>query len=188
MIPKKPKLVGTAQTDVLEHQVFSSPAAFELTLGKHVASRAAGNRGRRGRRRKTKYSQSGLPLDPALADVLYDWKHASQFGQDGDWVFASSQTAGELPLRSSRMLERQIKPAAEAAQLGPAIGWHTFRHTYSSMLRQLGVDLKVQQELLRHADIRITMNVYTQTVSEQKRSAHSSVVRLVLPLTRTGEA
>ncbi len=55
------------------------------------------------------------------------------------------------------------------------------------MLRQLGVDLKVQQELLRHADTRTTMNVYTQAVSEQKRSAHSSVVRLVLPLSNTCE-
>ncbi len=60
------------------------------------------------------------------------------------------------------------------------MGWHTFRHTYSSMLRQLGVDVKVQQELLRHADVRTTMNVYTQAVSEQKRAAHSSVVRMVL--------
>jgi site-specific recombinase XerD len=48
------------------------------------------------------------------------------------------------------------------------------------MLRQLGVDVKVQQELLRHADIRTTMNVYTQAVSEQKRAAHSKVVQMVL--------
>jgi len=86
------------------------------------------------------------------------------------------------------MLARQITSAADAAQIGSDIGWHTFRHTYSSMLRHLGVDLKVQQELLRHTDIRTTMNVYTQAVSEQKRSAHSSVVRLVLPLTKTDEA
>ena len=58
--------------------------------------------------------------------------------------------------------------------------WHTFGHSYSSMLRQLGVDVKVQQELLRHADIRTTINVYTQAVSEQKRAAHSRVVRMVL--------
>jgi predicted aspartyl protease len=51
----------------------------------------------------------------------------------------------------------------------------------SELLRQLGVDVKVQQELLRHADVRTTLNVYTQAVSEQKRSAHSSVVRIVLP-------
>jgi integrase len=131
---------------------------------------------------KTKYSQSGLPLDPALAEVLFAWKRASTFGHEADWVFASSQNAGELPLRSSKMLETQIKPAAMAAELGEGIGWHTFRHTYSCMLRQLGVDVKVQQELLRHADIRTTLNVYTQAVSEQKRTAHSSVVRMVLPV------
>jgi integrase len=130
---------------------------------------------------KTKYSQSGLPLDPALAEILFTWKRATQFGQDEDWIFASPQKAGELPLRSTAVLENHIKPAVVRAGLGNKVGWHTFRHTYSSMLRQLGVDLKVQQELLRHADIRTTMNVYTQAVSEQKRAAHSKVVRMVLP-------
>lgn len=66
------------------------------------------------------------------------------------------------------------------SKLGGRIGWHTFRHSYSSLLRQLGVDVKVQQELLRHADIRTTMNVYTQAVSEQKRAARDEVVQMVL--------
>lgn len=129
---------------------------------------------------KTKYSQSGLPLDPALAEILFTWKRASEFGREGDWVFASPAKAGEAPLRSTSVLANHIKPATISAGLGSNVGWHTFRHTYSSMLRELGVDLKVQQELLRHADIRTTMNVYTQAVSEQKRAAHSSVVRMVL--------
>jgi integrase len=129
---------------------------------------------------KTKYSQSGLPLDGQLAEILSAWKQASEFGTSEDWVFASPQKAGELPLRATAVLEDHIKPAAKTAQLGN-LGWHTFRHTYSTMLRQLGVDVKVQQELLRHADIRTTMNVYTQAVSEQKRAAHSKVVRMVLP-------
>jgi len=61
------------------------------------------------------------------------------------------------------------------------IGWHTFRHTYSTMLRSLGVDVKVQQELLRHADIQTTLKIYTQAVSDAKREANSKVVRMVLP-------
>jgi len=129
---------------------------------------------------KTKYSHSGLPLDPTLAEVLFRWQRESQFAKPGDWVFASPQMAGELPLRSTAVLEDHIKPAVGRANLGTGIGWHTFRHTYSSMLRQLGTDLKVQQELLRHADIRTTMNVYTQAVSDDKRSAHAKVVRMVL--------
>lgn len=130
---------------------------------------------------KTKYSRSGLPLDAALAETLFHWQRVSQFARPEDWVFASPYKAGELPFRSTAILTDRIKPAVKRAGLGSGIGWHTFRHTYSTILRQLGVDLKVQQELLRHADIRTTMNIYTQAVSDDKRAAHSKVVRMVLP-------
>jgi site-specific recombinase XerD len=49
------------------------------------------------------------------------------------------------------------------------------------LLHALGVDLKVQQELMRHADVRTTMNIYTQAVPTALREANSKVVRLVLP-------
>jgi integrase len=52
------------------------------------------------------------------------------------------------------------------------------------MLRAIGTDVKVQQELLRHADIQTTMNVYTQAVSEAKREAVNKVVRMVLSADR----
>jgi integrase len=35
----------------------------------------------------------------------------------------------------------------------------TFRHTYSTLLHAYGTDMKVQQELLRHSDIRTTDSV-----------------------------
>ena len=54
-------------------------------------------------------------------------------------------------------------------------------YTYSSILRSVGTDIKVQQELLRHANIQTTMNIYTQAVSDQKRAANSKVVQMVLP-------
>jgi hypothetical protein len=47
------------------------------------------------------------------------------------------------------------------------------------MLLAAHVDLKVQQELLRHSSIQSTMNIYTQAVSEQKRAANSLVVAVV---------
>jgi integrase len=59
------------------------------------------------------------------------------------------------------------------------IGWHTFRHTYSSMLHALGTKPAVQKELLRHADIRTTLNIYTQAVSAEKREVPSRVVSAV---------
>ncbi len=67
--------------------------------------------------------------------------------------------------------------AAEKVGLG-RIGWHRIRHSHSSLLRALGVDLKAQQELLRHADIRTTMNIDTHAVPAALRKANSKVFRL----------
>lgn len=40
--------------------------------------------------------------------------------------------------------------------------------------------MKVQQELMRHASIQTTMNIYGQVLSDTKRQANSKVVQLVL--------
>jgi integrase len=44
------------------------------------------------------------------------------------------------------------------------------------MLRQQGVDLKTAQELLRHANSRITLEVYQQAVGAEKRAAQTLTV------------
>jgi integrase len=41
-------------------------------------------------------------------------------------------------------------------------------------------DLAVQQKLMRHADIRTTMNVYGDVVTNEMQEAHSKVVDLAL--------
>ena len=79
---------------------------------------------------------------------------------------------------SPHVLHPLLEAAAVRAAIGK-IGWHTFRHTYSTMLRAAGADIKVQQELLRHSTIQSTMNIYTQAVSEQKRAANSSAVAIL---------
>jgi hypothetical protein len=55
-----------------------------------------------------------------------------------------------------------------------------FRHTYRSWLDETGAPMKVQQELMRHASIQTTMNVYGQAMSSSKREANSKIVELVL--------
>jgi len=125
---------------------------------------------------KTETSSRPLPLDPVLAGHLKELHQRSFYKASGDWVFAND--AGR-PRWQETILTRQLKPAAVRAGIGK-IGWHTFRHTYSTMLRSAGTDIKVQQELLRHANVQTTMNIYTQAVSDQKRAANSKVVEMVL--------
>jgi integrase len=46
---------------------------------------------------KTKYSNAGMPLDPALAAVLLNWQRRTSFKKPEDWVFASPFKAGKVP-------------------------------------------------------------------------------------------
>jgi len=46
---------------------------------------------------KTKYSNAGIPLDPALADVLLNWRRKTRFKKSRGLVFASPFVAGKLP-------------------------------------------------------------------------------------------
>ena len=47
--------------------------------------------------------------------------------------------------------------------------FHTLRHTYTSNLLSLGATPKDVQELLGHADIRTTMNIYAHAKREDKK-------------------
>lgn len=47
--------------------------------------------------------------------------------------------------------------------------------------RQRGIDIKTAQELLRHANSRITMEIYQQAVSAEKREAQNRVVAGLIP-------
>ena len=123
----------------------------------------------------TRHSKRAIPLDPALASLLLSYRREAPPSQ---WVFPSSRTG--RPWWPWVIQRTHLAPAGIKAGLG-RIGWHTFRHTYSTMLRGLKVDVKVQQELLRHADIRTTLNIYTQAVPDAMRQANSKVVEMVLP-------
>jgi site-specific recombinase XerD len=72
-----------------------------------------------------------------------------------------------------------IRPALKAAEITGKVGWHTFRHSFATILKSNGEDVKTVQELLRHANISITMNVYAQAVTDIKRTAQSKIARLV---------
>jgi integrase len=60
-----------------------------------------------------------------------------------------------------------------------SIGWHTFRHTYSTLLKAVEAPMNVQQNLMRHADIRTTMNQYGKTPMQNRRAANRKVVEIV---------
>jgi site-specific recombinase XerD len=79
------------------------------------------------------------------------------------------------------VLSKIIRRAAVRAGIKKRIGWHTFRHTYSSTLIANGENVKVVQELMRHASSRFTLEVYSQAKTRAKREAQQRIVEMMLP-------
>jgi integrase len=122
---------------------------------------------------KTKASRKPVPILPELVEVLLQWRTETPYPADTDWVFASPFTEGKRPYWAESAMTDHIRPAAIRAGVSKHIGWHTFRHSLATLLGQNGENVKVVQELLRHATPRITMEVYQQAEQDAKRAALS---------------
>ncbi len=86
---------------------------------------------------------------------------------------------GKQPYSPDSLLKRQIRPAVKRAKILKHVGWHTFRRTFSTLLKANGEDIKTVQELLRHATIKMTLEVYAQAVTPAKRQAQSKVAGML---------
>ena len=85
-----------------------------------------------------------------------------------------------MPPWADTLLDRILQPAAKKAGIAKWVGFHTFRHTYSTLLKANNEDVKVVQELMRRANITTTMNIYTKALTPAKREAQSRVVDVLL--------
>ena len=131
---------------------------------------------------KTECSRRPVPLHPLVLAALLEWKEQSLYTADADFLFPSIRLKGKKPLSPDSLLKRSIRPALKRAGIvDKQIGWHNFRHSLATNLRAMGVDVKVAQELLRHANSRTTLDIYTRAVSQQKRDANTKLVEMLLP-------
>lgn len=115
-----------------------------------------------------------IPLIPELASLLRRHKAAQQrdglrqgrkWSEDGP-VFANA--AGEA--WNPRTFRRQLSLIVKHAGL-PQLRVHDLRHSCATLLFALGVDPKIIQAILGHANIHITLDLYTHLLPEAKRDA-----------------
>jgi integrase len=126
---------------------------------------------------KTQKSRRTIPLGPHAIAWLREHRLRAKRTAAHDLVFGNRSGR---PTRESKLLQKVLQPAAEAAGLG-RVTWHQFRHIHSSLLNDLHVPVKIAQEQLGHSSISTTLNIYTHVVDASHRKAIEALERELFP-------
>jgi integrase len=161
---RRGELLGMRWTDLdLDKGTLTVGQTVQRTGGKLVLSDA-----------KTESSESPIPLPEWTWLVLLEQQETQQaererlaaVRQEHGLVFPSEVGTPIEP----RNLNRHFAKLRETAGL-PNIRLHDLRHTVVSMLMELGVPPHVVQAIARHADVKLTLKVYSHTNLDEMRQA-----------------
>jgi integrase len=136
---------------------------------------------------KTKASRGVVPLHSVLADFLREWRHQTPYASESNWVFASTKLQGKQPLTANMLVEDHLRPAAVKVKVLPEgytgrFGFHNLRHALATWLVANQHDPKTVQKLLRHADVKTTLGIYSHGVAEAEMKAQGDMLEALLPV------
>ena len=144
---------------------------------------------------KSKASRAPLPLHPLLSEFMLRWNRRTPYSQPNDWVFPSIRLKGKQPRIANMLVEEYLRPAAMKAGIlssyrddkGKLVendprrfGFHNFRHSLASFLVRIKTDPKTVQTLLRHSDVKFTLQYYTHSVSDDRMAAAGAMLFAIL--------
>jgi integrase len=117
-------------------------------------------------------------------------------------VFPSFKLKGRQPRVANMLVEDHRRLAAAKAGIlsshqiedGELVeddprrfGFHNLRHSLASFLIRRKTDPKTVQALLRHSDVKTTLQLYAHSVSEDRMTAQGTMLQAILGA-RTGES
>lgn len=114
---------------------------------------------------KSKSSKAVIPLPTILKQELIVWFRMNPYENviyDEDGNFLDPDCTGN-------------KLRTISNKLGIPFHFHLLRHTYTTSLVNAHVDVKVAQELLRHANFNTTMSIYAHMDDQKKQSIVNQV-------------
>ena len=144
---------------------------------------------------KSKASGAPVPLHLLLSEFMFRWNRQTPYSQPIDWVFPSFRLKGKQPRVANMLVEDYLRPAAMKAGIlssyrndeGKLVendprrfGFHNLRHSLASFLVRIKTDPKTVQTLLRHSDVKFTLQYYTHSVSDDRMAAAGAMLTAIL--------
>ena len=106
-------------------------------------------------------------LKAHLSRQLEEMERMGSLYQPGGLIFA---TEGGTIVNPSNLRNRSFKPLLKRADLQP-IRFHDLRHTCATLLLSKSVNPKVVSEMLGHASISITLDIYSHLLPDMQEKA-----------------
>ncbi len=133
---------------------------------------------------KTRDSKRLISLDNKTLSLLKKWRISQKEEEFANRIISSANNLvfkieDGTPLRLAYLNEK-LNILIKKHNLHP-ITIHGIRHTHASLLFEAGANIKEVQERLGHADIQMTMNIYTHvtnTLKEQTASKFQKYIEL----------
>ena len=133
---------------------------------------------------KTEAGARRIPLSDTALTLIAEWKAHVEDVKPDALMFSTSAGTTILP---NNVVRRFIVPACKRLGL-PRATWLTFRRTCSSWSHDRGVPGKVVAQLMGHANVDTTLNVYTQVLDGSLREAVDKVAgELITIVHKTGK-
>ncbi len=113
---------------------------------------------------KNRSSNRQIPLPVFLSAMLRHYQGSAKNRED---CFVLSNAPIPMDTRTLQKYYRLILKRADIDYRK----FHTIRHTFATRALEMGVDIKTVSELLGHASVTNTLNIYAHSLMEQKKKA-----------------
>jgi integrase len=114
-------------------------------------------------------------LKAHLSRQLEEMERMGSLYQPGGLIFA---TEGGTIVNPSNLRNRSFKPLLKRADLQP-IRFHDLRHTCATLLLSKSVNPKVVSEMLGHASISITLDIYSHLLPDMQEKAVAALENML---------
>ncbi len=79
---------------------------------------------------------------------------------------------------SKSNLDHKLDRLLGLANISPRVTMHGLRHTFATRWLEAGLDIRSLAEILGHNDVKMTLNIYTHALPEQKRKNMDAIAGL----------